>query len=311
MGPVGGSSGELAGTASLAEQLWGHLEALSGQMGMNGLLPTNQEMVGEVKAVVDLVVRRLPEFLGNYGACQGLLKSVCQQRFRGPENKFVENYPKIDQDLCFLFCIVELYRQALERMGDILELWGRENLGSLDALAGFLGTGIQALRVGCELRTYQEGIAWSRPILLLWIQNDDATESDGRGPEEAKQAICAKYELTKGATGLFEKMMTELESILGGLGDTRRAEPYRRLQEHVTWCFSSMVKPSDNIKKHEGGLATSGQTVPSESHDLMNVEIFKSYWNSSASFRTWITGMNIMACCSLDTFWVKFLMAPL
>lgn len=62
VGPAEGSTGELARPASLAEQLHGYFGVLK-KKRLDGFVRVSSEMVGRVKAALDLVVDRLPGFV--------------------------------------------------------------------------------------------------------------------------------------------------------------------------------------------------------------------------------------------------------
>ena len=274
VGSAGGSARELAGPASLAEQLHSRLIALMEQSDPEGRLPTSPKTVGEVKAALDLVVGRFPEFVENYDACNQTFEWGGVLSFNKPSDDFVENYAKLDQDPRFLYRLGKSYLWILGIMDDILGLWWENKLGCLDALAKFLGASVEALRVKRELNEYWR-VIFQEGLLLLQCIQEDAAGSD-QGAERAKRDVCAKYEeLAKGATDLFGKMLMELESILSGLEDAQRTRPYRIFQESLTRCFGSVVKLSDDLKEWESRLMAGDQKMPSEIQDRMNVEIFR------------------------------------
>lgn len=270
---------------SLGVELQHHVKSIKSQpLDNRGNLPIGQEIVEEFRAMLDLIVTKVPEFIKNYAAHTLTLGLGSLPRFPYPMEFVGGDYAHFcRQDyLGLLGHLGHSYHGALNSMSKILRLWREHDLGSLDALANFLKVGIEAMQMSCKMIIYSEVLVCPNPGPLQNCQDDDqeAAMLIAEGIEKIKQTVHANYEtMSNSVGGLLERMIEGLMSILNGLEGRQRYQPYVLFKDYLEHCFEKSIRFSPGVmkmKERDGVFKTDDRKMPSEVLALFQVRIFAS-----------------------------------
>lgn len=257
-GPVGG---KVDGPAlCLSKQLDRHVQVIKGLPHTDGEgYLVSQELADGLEGVLALVLDRLPEFVEDHDACQLTLESLTRSlTLLQPERSMPNDYLQRYQDLHYLWDLVRVYKQSLERLQEIVGLWPEGDPDSIDALTRLLKTGVEALRVGRKMELYAEQILPSNPGTLGGGKQErpagPAGDACRQASEDMKLAafVCDDYgELGREMSDLLGRMAKDVECVLGALEGLDYVFACQFFREYLEDIFKGLLCYSPATMRHK------------------------------------------------------------
>lgn len=271
VGQVKTSPGEVKEPATdLARELQCRVKSIMKQPRINGRLVTSQELAESFETLLDWTVGSMHGLAASHDTYRSILEPLVAVQFYSITEFSIENWVKRYESPEFFHCRIRGCISVLGFLTEILEQWGGAEEALLCAVAKFIRSDIEVLRVNCKI----ENCAIT-PYELSWdFSSSDDNEDGLKLPRQVEDCICAEYEkLTTELAKKFDQMANDFESSLAGLKGSQLIQVYQSLVRYLNQRHSYSVSYPLEADRQTANFEVDNRKRLIDAHSLLRVSI--------------------------------------